>query len=662
MRGLFAGTFGRAGRRRADRSGAHFLVRWVLAVAVAVTVAGLVEYEFSAQHLERSIVKESTAEYLAEVHGLEEVLAADLAPQVRQQQIKEELEHLVQTYGTQYVALFDAEGAVVGVAGEDGQESEGGPEEDAVDPRKVRSVASSEQPITGIEEEEGEAGEEGRYEFLLPVRVPGGTLVLEMDQNAEVVGDLLSDLRLAKATGLLIAVLLAVPLSYLLGGRALHRRQRHAERTADTDALTGLAGRRPFRPALEAALADPTAVPVTLALLDIDEFKQVNDRLGHSYGDLVLIALAESCEALRASDTAFRLGGDEFAVVLPHSDDETAVEVLERVRRALAIRAPGITFSCGVASARPDEAVAVQELWERSDAALYEAKRRGRRQTVTFTAMSSSLTVSVDKLEAVSVLLAADSAITVAFQPIWDLHQGSVLGHEALLRLPPDTPIGGPQEAFDLAERLGLAAELDARARRAVLQSVRARDWQGLLFINIHPAALRPLDVQAFAAEVTAAGLEPADVILEVTEQASLDNPELIRVLKRARALGFRLALDDMGQGNAGLRALTHVGFDVVKIDRAVIARLGTDPASDATVAAATTFVQRSGGWVIAEGIEDLHMLDAVRDGTHGPTYTLPVLAGQGYLLGRPAATPLAIDTRLDVISPSDPEFPPIAL
>jgi diguanylate cyclase (GGDEF)-like protein len=656
MQGLFgSGIFGRAGRRRADRSSRHFLVRWVLAVAVAMTVAGLVEHAFSAQQLERRIVEESTAGYLAELHSLEEVLAADLAPLVRQHRVKEEMEHLGRTYGTQYVALFDAEGAVVGVAGPDGQESDGEPKEDTVDPRKVRSVALSQQPITGVEEEAGEAGEEGRYEFLLPVRAPGGTLVLEVDQNAEVVGDLLSDLRLAKAAGLLIAVLLAVPLSYLLGGRALHRRQRHAERTAETDALTGLAGRRPFRPALEAALAGPRAVPVALALIDVDEFKQVNDRLGHSYGDRVLVALAESCEVLRASDTAFRLGGDEFAVVLAESDDETAFEVLERVRRSLAVRAPGITFSCGVATARPDETIAVQELWERSDAALYEAKRRGRRQTVTFTAMSSGLTVSVDKLDAVSALLEKDSAITVAFQPIWDLHQGSVLGHEALLRLPAGTPIEGPQEAFDLAERLGLAADLDARARHAVLESVRGRDWQGLLFINIHPAALRSLDVPAFAAEVTAAGLEPADVTLEVTEQAGLDNPEPIRVLKRARALGFRLALDDMGNGNAGLRALTHVRFDVVKIDRGVIARLGTDPASDATVAAATTFVQRSGGWVIAEGIEDLDMLNAVRDGTHGRTYTLPVLAGQGYLLGRPAATPLAIDTRLDVISPSDP-------
>lgn len=115
-----------------------------------------------------------------------------------------------------------------------------------------------------------------------------------------------------------------------------------------------------------------------------------------------------------------------------------------------------------------------------------------------------------------------------------------------------------------------------------------------------------------------------------------------------------------MGQGNAGLRALTHVRFDVVKLDRGVIARLGTDPASDATVAAATTFVQRTGGWVIAEGIEDLQMLNAVMDGTHEPTYTVPVLAGQGYLLGRPSPAPVGMNTRLEMLAPIDPALPSV--
>jgi len=388
---------------------------------------------------------------------------------------------------------------------------------------------------------------------------------------------------------------------------------------------------------LQATLADPDVPSVALALIDVDRFKRLNDHLGHSYGDRVLVALGESFEALRSYDSAFRLGGDEFAVVLPHADDEQAVDVLERVRACLETRVPGVTVSCGVTSVRPEEQVSLQELWERCDSALYEAKRLGRARTVSFTAIASGITATADKLDAVAALLEDDRGLAVAFQPIWDLRRGRIVGHEALLRLPHDQPLDGPAEAFELGHRLGVAAELDASARRAVLRAVGVRRWEGLLFIHVHPDALRGLDVDSLVAEVSAAGLSHEDVVLEVTEQADLDNPENIRTLKRAHALGFRLALDDMGQGNAGLRALTHVRFDVIKLDRQVIARLGVDPASDATVAAATTFVLRTGGWVIAGGIEDLQKLDAIVAVTDRRATTVPIIAGQGYLLGRPA-------------------------
>lgn len=642
--------------RRSNSFLDHFLLRWILAVAVAVMVAGCVEYVFAAAQLKQRIVEQSTVQLQAELPELERVLSADIPPEVRRERISQHLEHLASTEGTEHAELLDSSSAVVSDAG---SHDAGGDGKEETDAQRVRSVAASQRPlIQKIEEGDVEGG---RYEFLLPVSAPEGTMVLVVHQDARVIAALLDDMRLVKVAGLLIAILLAVPLSYFLGGRALHRRQLHAEQIADTDPLTGLAGRRPFRPALDAALEDTAAGPVALALIDIDAFKQVNDRLGHSYGDRVLTALAASFEALRASDTAFRIGGDEFAVVLTGTDDDTAVEVVERVRRALNVGAPGITFSCGVAAAHPGDAVTQHELWERCDAALYEAKRQGRNQTMPFTVMSDALTVSVDKLDAVADLLAPDSSIAVAFQPIWDLHQGTVLGHEALLRLPPGCPVEGPQEAFQIAERLGIVGELDARARHAILEAVRGQDWPGLMFINIHTAALASLDLFAFAAEVAGAGLEPADVILEVSEQGGLDHPEPIRALKQAREMGFRLALDDMGQGSAGLRALTHVRFDVVKIDRSVVAKLGTDPASDATVAAAATFVQRTGGWVIAEGIEDLRMLNAVLDGSHGPTYTLPVLGGQGYLLGMPAPTPVALDAHLDVIA-SNPSPPPTGL
>lgn len=639
------------GRARSATGGLPFLVRWVLAVALSVACAGLVEYVVASDQVEQRALEAAIGNYEAEVVGLEVVLAAGLAPDARRAAVAAELEHIAATNGTVYVGLFDANGRPVGVVGTG---------TNTVDAERLADVLASGEPSAESERDEGEAGQSGRYEFVLPVRSPDGMLVIEIDQRAEIIGDVLADLRLSQVYGLLLGLVLAIPLSYLFGGRVLHRQHRRAQRTANTDALTGIAARRPFRPALEAALADHAAANVVLGLIDIDDFKQVNDRLGHTYGDRVLCALAASFDTLRASDTAFRLGGDEFAVVLINSTDVQADEALERVRRSLTERAPGITFSAGIASARPHDEVAAQELWERADAALYDAKARGRRQTVTFDAMSTGLTVSAEKLDAMSSLLTDDGGLTVAFQPIWDLRQGQIIGHEALLRLPPGVPIDGPQEAFELAQRLGLAAELDECARRTILTNVRARHWDGLLFVNIHPDALPRLDVDALVAQAASAGLAPSDVILEVTEHTGLDLPEPIRVLKRAHALGFRLALDDMGKGNAGLRALTHVRFDVVKVDRQVIARLGLDPASDATVAAAVTFVQQTGGWVVAEGIEDAEMLGAVLGIGHGPS-AVAGLAGQGYFLGRPAPAPTASTTHLDVLPTPQRPSPPVA-
>jgi len=621
-----------------------FLTRWLLATAVALLVGGCVEYVLAEQQLKARTLAEATRVLEYEARELEEILARDARPELRGAEVGAELSHVQGRPGTIYVGLFDATGELVASAVQSSAKRE------YLDPDRLAEVLSTRRSTVEVETEEGESGDGGRYEFLLPVRGPDGLLVLEIDQREEVISALISDLQERKAIGLLVAGLIALPLSYLLGGRRLHREHQRSERAADTDALTGLAGRRPFRPLLEEALADPAATPIALALVDLDGFKQVNDRLGHSYGDRVLTALADSFEGLRATETAFRLGGDEFAVVLRGVDDEGAGTAMHRVRESFAGRIPGVTFSCGIASTAAGDVLSQQELWERSDAALYEAKRRGRRQTVTFDAMTVRHSVSSAKLDAVTALLEADSPLTVAFQPIWDLRTGAVLAHEALLRLPQGCGIEGPQEAFELAQRLGVAPQLDVRARAAVLANLRNRPWLGLLFLNVHPDALLRLDVDALLVELAATGLEPADVVLEVTEQAGLDQPEPIRLLKRAREAGFRLALDDMGHSNAGLRALTHVRFDIVKIDRQVIARLGEDPASAATVAAATTFIQQAGGWVIAEGIEDTRMLAAVLRGTATSSGTRPVLAGQGYLLGRPEQHPVELTARLPVL------------
>jgi diguanylate cyclase (GGDEF)-like protein len=650
------GVFGvRTASARDDRGGRwRFVVRWVAAVAVSMLLGGVLVYVMVSREWVQITLAESTKGYQAQVATLEGRLASSVSAAGRLEVMRDELNHIKATYGVEYAALFDSAGGLVATS------AGGRNTEVQVDAQGLRDVISSQRPLVRVEADEGEASDEGRYEFLIPVHSPEGLLLLEVDQRQDIVSNVLANLRLRMALALLVSVLVAVPLSYLLGGHTIYRRQRRAEVSADTDALTGLAGRRPFRPMLEATLSGAGNSTVGLALVDIDDFKQVNDKFGHSHGDRVLVALGEAFTALRSSDTAFRIGGDEFAVVLPGSTDQEAAAVIERVRVSLAALVPGVTFSCGVAA---DCGVSMQELWERADAALYEAKASGRRQTVTFQGMSTTPAVSPAKLDAVTGLLSEGSGLSVAFQPIWDLRRGRILGHEALLRLPPGLPIDGPEQAFALAHRLGVVVALDERARHEVLDAVRDRQWQGLLFINVHPDALRSLDLDALANQVIAAGLEIEQVVLEVTEHADMDSPGPIRALKQAQARGFRLALDDMGHGNAGLRALTLVRFDVVKIARDVIVKLGTDPASDATVAAATTFVQRAGGWVIAEGIEDHGILTAVCDTERRPPLRW-MLAGQGYLLGQPAPVPVPMDTRLDAYTHdwTDPQcfLPPL--
>jgi diguanylate cyclase (GGDEF)-like protein len=631
---------------------APFVLRWVVAVGASMLLGAGVEYAIASHQVEQRALEAAADDYADDLSGLELVLAADLPADARRIAARAELQDVLATHGTEYVALLEADGQPLGVAG--GRLSE-------PDLAGVRQVVATGRPVMEHAHDAAhETGEYHVYELLLPVEAPEGTLVVEIDQRADVIAEMLADMRLRKLLGLVLGMLVGVPVSYVLGGRALHRRQRSAERTADTDPLTGLPSRRPFGPALDAAIDRPDGPEVVLALVDVDDFKQVNDRLGHSHGDTVLRAIADSFGVLRSSDVAFRIGGDEFAVVLTGSTEAQAEEALGRVRRALAERAPGVTFSAGVASAghpargastgSTGSAVPAAELWEHADAALYEAKALGRRRTVRFGAMDRTTAVSAAKLDAVTALLADDSPLTVAFQPIWDLDRGGLLGHEALLRLPAGSPVDGPQEAFELAQRLGRAADLDERARRTVLAGVRGRVWEGLLFVNVHPDALPRLDVDALVDDVVAAGLLPGDLILEVTEHAGLDQPGSLDVLARARDRGFRLALDDMGQGNAGLRALTHVRFDVVKLDRGVVAKVGTDPASDATIAAATTFVQRTGGWVVAEGIEDAATLEAVLGIRLAPT-TTGRIAGQGFWLGRPEAAPVAGDVALDVLA-----------
>jgi len=455
------------------------------------------------------------------------------------------------------------------------------------------------------------------------------------------------------ALGLL---LLALCVSVL---RAYQRRADEATRTqlaqlghaALTDHLTELGNHRAYQEEYyrEVSRARRHREPLTLALIDVDEFKVVNDQNGHVHGDLVLTAVASLLRGGRVEDRAYRLGGDEFALLLPHIGLGNAMVVLERLRGDVQRNLCATTVSVGVATLMPDETGA-DTLQEQADAALCEAKRRGRNAVVTFEEIRESASILSSATAHALRHLLVERRVAVAFQPIWDVNRGEILAFEALTRPDPHYGFAGPQEAFDTAERIGRAHDLDALCRAAILSRAAELPPDALLFLNISPQTL-DLDLLAGAAlvdAVAAAGLTPARVVLELTERSMARLSVVVREATRLRALGFKLALDDTGAGNAGLEMLSQLPVDYVKIDRAVLVKALGDKAARAVLAGIIAIAREMDTYVIAEGIEDMALLDLARHaGVPNGDRPTGVQGVQGYLLGRPSETipaPAAVD------------------
>ena len=388
-------------------------------------------------------------------------------------------------------------------------------------------------------------------------------------------------------------------------------------------------------------------------MVDIDDFKFCNDRLGHDYGDRVLRSVAAALADGRRGDAAFRLGGDEFALLLPHTDVLGARVALEDAVARVQTALPGVSVSVGIAglvTAAGDFAL----LREQADAAVYEAKRTIGSAIVIFDEISSTATLAhPDRVRGLGELL-EHGELDVAFQPIWDLERNAILGYEALAR--PDARFGfsGPGELFELAERLGNAHLLDAIARRSALRIATDLPADTLLFINVSPKSLERdmLAGTTLVDAVRAVGLEPQQVVLELTEHATTRLRHVVREVARLRGLGFKIALDDVGAGNAGLELLCSAAVDFVKIDRSVISNAAHDASALGVLEAVIAYATRTDATVIAEGIETDAQLALVRE--PGAMPRRPVRGGQGYLLGRPAPS---FTQSLNGAGPSTPEL-----
>jgi diguanylate cyclase (GGDEF)-like protein len=417
----------------------------------------------------------------------------------------------------------------------------------------------------------------------------------------------------------------------LVGTAALlplaHRRQVIKLRDlAKTDALTGLTNHRGFQETLadELERARRGNQPVALVMLDLDNFKEINDAHGHPYGDEVLKAVGEKLAGVvRGTDTAARVGGEEFALVLPGTDGDVAYRIAERARQAvadIAARDPGLSCSAGIAT-YPADAEDASSLCQLTDGALYWAKRRGKKRTRRFDPEHVAPAWTDEQAAEIAAMMAEPDGITPVFQPVVDLASGHLVGYEALARFKGSAG-RSPQTWFAQAHGCGLGAELNAAAISAALMPV-GRPLDTHLALNVSPSVLTSEPV----AEALPADLQ--GVVIEITEHEFVpDDETLAGAVAELRERGARIAIDDAGAGYSGLKQMMRVAPDIVKLDGDLIKRIHADPARMALVESFVRFARRIGATVCAEGIESLDDLAVVSD--------LDVQWGQGYALGRP--------------------------
>jgi diguanylate cyclase (GGDEF)-like protein len=414
------------------------------------------------------------------------------------------------------------------------------------------------------------------------------------------------------------------------------------------DPLTGLANRSLFADQVNGRIAIPgrALVPVVL-FIDLDDFKVVNDTLGHIVGDRLLVAVADRVRAcVRAGDVAARLGGDEFAILLDDGPDlQQSVAVCQRILQALEVPLPiegqelAVSASIGIAAARRDHGTA-DELLRNADVAMYTAKAAGKNRFAVFEPTMHAAIVERHALSSELAKSAVRGELLVFYQPIMAIGSNDIYGVEALVRWRhPTRGILGPDEFIPLAEESG---SILALGRWVLLESCReVAAWRRdpavprmVLTVNLSAAQLQQPDFVADLRGILAAtGFRAEDLVLELTESAMFqDTHTTIARLQELRELGIRIAIDDFGTGYSSLGYLRRFQVDILKIAREFIG--AADGGSDdwafarAIIALGRTLELR----VVAEGIEDDGQLARLRD--------LGCELGQGYLFARPQDGP----------------------
>jgi diguanylate cyclase (GGDEF)-like protein/PAS domain S-box-containing protein len=506
-------------------------------------------------------------------------------------------------------------------------------------------------------------GEEGRLPHVLadPATHATGTEVLEcglrhadgsVRQFEVLYTDLLDDENV---------------LGVVLNSRDVSERKAFEEQLAHQafhDPVTNLANRALFVERVRHAVPRARRESSRLAVIfmDLDDFKTINDSLGHAAGDSVLLEIAKRLDgSIRPSDTAARFGGDEFAVLLEDVGSaqdaaDTAERILESLAPPLLLEGKELFVRCslGISIAEGDAAAGADELIRNADAAMYIAKRDGKGGYRLFEpAMHEGV---LERLELRADLQRAMTAgqLELYYQPLVHLSDGGPRGVEALLRWHhPERGMLGPDTFIPLAEEMGLIVPIGRWVLREACR--QARQMQTLLpadpplsmSVNLSVKQLQHSDIAADVRDaLRESGLDPASLTLEITETVLMTDTDIaVQRLSELKELGVRLAMDDFGTGYSSLSYLSRFPVDILKMDRSFL-RDGATPQTSALASAVIALGETLQLEIVAEGIEYAEQWEGLRD--------LGCGSGQGFLF----AHPMDADATLEYLRTSVIERP----